>query len=525
MAIVRDPATGRVYDDGRPSTSVLAPGAVAGAGLGLTFGSTVNPPQLPSYQTQGGRGDLQPTYAQRQADYAARAANYQPAALNPAAGREAMANALNVGRIAAAASQLVTPSGAIQSATGQTPTELATAAGQAAIGGLALPFAAGIEGVRNAAVRGLGGDVASLPEGGSAMTNAATRTLQQGAQQLGSAGSTALENAQTGLLGLLGAQRAAQPAAPAPTVPAQRPTISPADQGVLAQDRANLQAAVDRLNTNFDTWQVPQPPARTPVVAQAAQEPEAVQGDYNQRNTDMAAPRARQPGGAGLSFAMPQQPVAAPEPTARGGINVVSTGYTEDRRRFSDNPFERRAQREQDVLRSQEGIAAAQNDAALQRAQLAVQSEAQQAAMRGQLGLQEAALRGQYGLDAANVAGQYGLMQQQLSATDNMRLAQYQAQLQQDAAAVDPRAAEYAQNARMMALRTGLAEAQLQAGNYEGALQAAYGLQPAQPSQPTVKVLTGGLDQLPIGYTVDGRPVLDETLYRQAQRMTTPTAR
>lgn len=402
MALVLDPRTGQMVDDGRPAAtpqrSLTSPGATAASLASMAFGGSANPQQLPSY----GQPTKSPVRPQV-----------------PAALQQAETYIQNNPTLAALASPVAAAGRGVEAVTGASPTELAQSVGRVGLGALALPVTAAVEGVRNSAVSALGGDVASLPGGGSAQSDAASALIARGSREMGSAARNAVSNVGTGVqdfaLGLLGAQRA-QPLPTAPraaTTPSFAPGtigaggITPADQAVIAQDRANLQSAVDRLNTNFDTWRVPEPTARTGQGGGAggalmAADTVPTRGNYTQYNTNLDALRQRSMGGNGIDLgasALAAQP-AAP----RTGLNVVGLSRSAEDMMTSDDPFTRAAGRERlraETALAQQGLA---NAGELARTQTA-----------GQFGLQEANLRGQFGLQGADVQGQYGLAERELT--------------------------------------------------------------------------------------------------------------
>lgn len=227
---------------------------------------------------------------------------------------------------------------------------------------------------------------------------------------------------QAGLAGINASMRAdplVVPATPVqPSLPTMAPTqptvggggISAGNQAVLAKDRANLQNAVNALNTNFDTWRVPQPSAPTVQTAagggagglSADQQPQ--RGNYTQYNTNLDALRQRTLPSAGIDLgasALAAQPAAPAQPE---GINVHGLSRSAEDMATSNNPFERRAGLARMQIEGQQAVQVANAQAALARAQMA-----------GQFGLQEANLRGQYGLQGADVQGQYGLQERALA--------------------------------------------------------------------------------------------------------------
>lgn len=225
------------------------------------------------------------------------------------------------------------------------------------------------------------------------------------------------------------APAAAQPAVPATqTVPTFAPGtigaggVSAADEAVIARDRANLQGAVDRLNTNFDTWRVPEPSAQVAQGGGAglmAADTVPTRGNYTQTNTDMAALQRRSVGGNGINLG----PVAGLPEARTGGFNVAGFDTLNRQMMTSDDPFTRRAGREQAVMRSAERVAGEQNATELTRTRLA-----------GELGLQEAGVRGDYALQGADVQGQYGLLDRQMASEAAMYGAAAQAAGTRDAA-------------------------------------------------------------------------------------------
>lgn len=187
--------------------------------------------------------------------------------------------------------------------------------------------------------------------------------------------------------------------------------LSAGDQSVLTQDRANLQNAVNTLNTNFDTWRVPQPsiPAMQTAAGGGAgglsadQQPQ--RGNYTQTNTNLDALRQRALPTAGIDLGAAA--LAAQQATAQqqpGGINVHGLSRSAEDMATSNDPFLRRA-----------GLARMQIEGAQAIEGTRAQSELARAQLAGSLGLQEANLRGQYGLQGANVQGQYGLQERALA--------------------------------------------------------------------------------------------------------------
>lgn len=191
MALVYDPRTGTMVDDGRG-----VPGNPArAAAMQAQFAQPVTGPR--------GLVGAQPT----------------PPAANP--------NAINIGQ----------------------------AAGDLLLGGLSTVPAAIADVARSGATRLLGGDVNTLPGGEFARTNAAVNRAAGGLGQLGTANSQFLDQTQASLLGSLGAQPAtatpAPVAAPQPTpadevvagLPVTAPTPAPAmldTQAINAQIATSL---------------------------------------------------------------------------------------------------------------------------------------------------------------------------------------------------------------------------------------------------------------------------------------------
>lgn len=393
MALVRDPITGQMYDDGRPAAGTPV-GAVSAGLASLALGGGANPPALPSYPGgQAGRGDLQPTFAQRAGDYQARQAGAAADPLNQA--------------------------GAVRAA------DIAQRAISAPLG-FPLRPQAGVQG---------------------------------------------------------------------PTAP----DISPENQRVLAEDRANLRAAVDALNQNFDTWRVPEPSAR-PVtgggaggaVLSADQQPQ--RGNYTQTNTDLDALRRRSMGGNGIDLGAGALASQAPAP--RTGLNVVGLSRTAEDMMTSDDPFTRAAGRER--LRA---------ETALQQQTLANEGELARTETAGRLGLQEATLRGEYDLQGTQLQGEYGLTDRELANAGQVEaertrgLAGINAAREQ--AALDPRTGEYAQTAEQLRLRNEMARAALDNGQFDTALRATYGLQSLAPARQSTEIVNDAMGN-PVGVRVGG---------------------
>lgn len=323
MALVRDPVTGQMYDDGRP----VPVGNVATGLASLALGGSINPPALPPVTGgQPGRGDLQPTFAQRQGAYLARQAG--------------------------AAADPVAQAGAIQ----------AFDIAQRAV------------------------SAAQRPASGAASQALLTNTLTNGFPR--------------GSIGAGG--------------------LSAGDQAVLTQDRANLQGAVDRLNTNFDTWRVPEPTAQAAQGGGAggalmAADVVPTRGNYTQYNTDLDALRRRAGGANGIDLGAAALAAERAAPAPRGGLTVVGLSRTAEDMATSDNPFERRA-----------GLNRMNIEAAQRQQQMANEGELARTEAAGRLGLQEANLRGQYGLQDTGLRGEYGLTEREMANAAQVEAARQQ---------------------------------------------------------------------------------------------------
>ena len=116
-------------------------------------------------------------------------------------------------------------------------------------GGVALPFAAGIDAARSGAVRLVGGDPNTLEGGTNKYADAASATFSQGAQEAGQL----LEGFKAGARDVLGVQKA-QPQAPAAptTTPAAPAAAKPAQAAPTAPATAPVAAVGGDLPTNTE---------------------------------------------------------------------------------------------------------------------------------------------------------------------------------------------------------------------------------------------------------------------------------
>lgn len=292
------------------------------------------------------------------------------------------------------------------------------------LGALAYPVAAGVEGLRASAVEALGGDVGSLPGGGTSTSDAARAMIQRGAAQLGDLASGAGTALQDAALGLLGARRA-QPAAPvapvvaAPTVAAQ--VLSPTPTAQVAQSSALGGTAPRDYDAEVASAVQPAP------ALSADQQPQ--RGNYSQYNTNLDALRQRALPTAGIDLgaaALAAERNAAP--TAPRGLTVVGTGNNLRNLLTSESADERLAARA--LLRDarERDIAAGRVNAELERARMAGQFGLQDTGLRGQFGLQERELANVAQVEAARQQGLASLAAAEARAAGTVQAAQLRSQ-------------------------------------------------------------------------------------------------
>ena len=270
--------------------------------------------------------------------------------------------------------------------------------------------------------------------------------------------------------------------------------VSPEDQAVIAQDRANLKSAVDTLNKNFDTFRVPEPAAGPAYANQ--------RGDYSMTGTspDVIADAARRSytgsGGVNFGFAPGEasarlagyaaQDQATREATAqrRAAIQADVERIGLRNAMTQGTPQERRAARQQmEALDARMNLGTQQlGDTTRQR--ISTAGDIQRASLAAQASQAAAMADAQAKLEAAQLTGEYGL-----AAAREKAAGATQAELTK---AASPQGVLAAQRAALIQQQMLLAQQAAAAGDVSGTY-AAYGL-----SRPNEKVYTDPVTGAPL---------------------------
>lgn len=387
------------------------------------------------------------------------------------------------------------------------------------VGGAARVAPAYAQSVLQAGVAQLLGGQADDPYAGG---RAQLERLTQGATTLADAGRDTLGGIQGAALGLVGAQPrqaqvAAEPATQAPTtatpsapaMPAQTAQPVAAPDPFVAGSDARIAAitAESRQPMGADTAGL----NRTMAENLSAGRPEApiyqaaTPGNFSMYNTDQPALAARAAPSAGINFGFG----VGGSPSASEYLNTMraqdqQTEMATQQRRLeadagvariglrnrleSDDVFVRRAaQQEMETLdnRVNQGVAET--------------GETTRRGMQDTTAQNIAQTQGQFGLGQAQIGADAGITQQIIASEQRaqevqMQMAQDQMQFENDP------------TAQRATFATQLAEAMLQAGDVQGAINALYGLQPAGAPKPKIEQLRDNLGRV-VGTSADGMPI------------------
>lgn len=419
MALVYDPRTGKLVDDGTgvPGNPARAAAMqaqynqpVTGPRGVVTPGQPITPffnvQHLPDYGNPGAV-----PYAQRQAEYAQR--NPAPAApvAPPTYPDVPEFNSLPVAPRAAPAP--VAPA-APTSMANPNAINVGGALGQAYLGSLAAVPATALDALRRGLTNLAGGDVNTLPGGPTSLADRAFGAIDQGLGDFAQANRDLGSAIGRGVRGLLGVQEAQAPAAtpaPTPTVPRAAAPATPAPAPYNAYEDPN------------------HPINRTPQGV-SAPTPTPTRGNYNAQNTDLSALAARAAPTNGINFGFG---VNGSE-TARQYLDRMQTQDQAARLRRQENiRLAERAALDStlaDAVRSGDPIAIRGARAQLQQFDVGrpglegLTTELQGGVARNQAALQQAQLQEagaltRAGMDAdarlaaADLTGQYGVLGQQ----------------------------------------------------------------------------------------------------------------
>lgn len=427
MALVYDPRTGKLVDDGTgvPGNPARAAAMqaqynqpVTGPRGVVTPGQPITPffnvQQLPDYGNPGAV-----PYAQRQAEYAQR----NPAPVTPPTYPEVPE--FNTPVTAPVAAPVTAPAAA-PSARNPNATNVGGALGQAYLGGLAAVPATALDALRRGLTNLAGGDVNTLPGGPTALGDRAFGAIDQGLGAFAQANRDLGSAIGRGVRGLLGVQEAAPAApvvAPTPTVPrAAAPAPAPATPAPAP----------------YNAYEDPNHPINRTPQGVSAPTPTPTRGNYNAQNTDLSALAARAAPTNGINFGfgvngsetarqyldrMQAQDQAARlrrQENIRLAERAAMDSNLADAVRSGDPIAIRgaRAQLQQfDVGRpGLEGLATelARNQAALQQAQLQEAGALTRAGMDAESRLAAADLTGQYGVLGQQARGQAAVAAEQL---------------------------------------------------------------------------------------------------------------
>lgn len=419
MALVYDPRTGKLVDDGTGVPGNPARAAAMQAqynqpvtgprGL-VTPGQPITPffnaQHLPDYGNPGAV-----PYAQRQAEYAQRNPapvapvapptypdvpefNSPPAPVAPAAPTSmANPNAINVG-------------GAL---------------GQAFLGSMAAVPATALDALRRGVTNLAGGDVNTLPGGQAFYSDHAFGAIDQGlgdfAQANRDLGSAIGRNVR-GMLGVQEAQAPAPAPAPTPTVPRAAAPATPAREPYNAYEDPN------------------HPINRTPQGG-SAPTPTPTRGNYNAQNTDLSALAARAAPTNGLNFGfgggnetarqyLDRMQLVDQQRSMAGQQRALSNEAGWARHTLANNPSvgEMAAARAQLAALTPQINALAQNQGGLAQMGLRNQGDLATTGLQNEGLLQRAVMDADARTQAAAITGQYGLREAALKAeADQLELA------------------------------------------------------------------------------------------------------
>lgn len=431
MALVYDPRTGKLVDDGTgvPGNPARAAAMqaqynqpVTGPRGVVTPGQPITPffnvQQLPDYGNPGAV-----PYAQRQAEYAQR----NPAPPAPAA-------APTYPDVPEFNSPPVAPLAAPTPVAPAAPTSMANpnainvggALGQVYLGSLAAVPATALDALRRGLTNLAGGDVNTLPGGPTALGDRAFGAIDQGLGALAQANRDLGSAIGRGVRGLLGVQEAAPAApvvAPTPTVPrAAAPAPAPATPAPAP----------------YNAYEDPNHPINRTPQGVSASASVSTRGNYNAQNTDLGALAQRAAPTNGINFGFG---VNGSE-TARQYLDRMQTQDQAARLRRQENiRLAERAALDStlaDAVRSGDPIAirgaraqlqqfdvgrpgleglqgdVARNQAALQQAQLQEAGALTRAGMDADARLAAADLTGQYGVLGQQARGQAEVAAEQL---------------------------------------------------------------------------------------------------------------
>ena len=392
------------------------------------------------------------------------------------------------------------------------------AVGDTLAGTLGAPVGYGVGAVQAGVAQLLGGQVPDPYARGRAQVDRAAGGLSV----LADASRETFSDVQGAALGLVGAERVptqpTQPAVPqtaasttpaaTPPIAASAPTTQAPDPFVGASD-ARIAAIANEARTpvGVDTAAINRGLAERITASRpeaAIYQPQA-RGDFNMYNTDQTAlaTRAAPTNGINFGFGVGGSPTASEYLDTMRQQDLQESQMLQQRRMEadagvariglrtrmeSDDPFVRRAARqEMEALDNRVGMGVEQT------------GETQRQGMQGRTSERVARTQGQFGLGQATINAEGGIAQQQIASAQRAAeaeatLAQDQMQFEQDPVA------------QRAAVANQLAEAALRAGDFQGAISALYGTQPAGTPKPTVQELETSLGQ-PLGRYINGQYV------------------